>query len=107
MAFSITPAPGTSLVPIKLGNLRASAVDINITSYTNPGGETLVPASFGMNRILGVIPIACPFGFVVNFTRATNKVTIARDNSAATAAALPEVTNANAFGALSLLVIGL
>lgn len=106
MAFTITPSPGTSPVIGRAGALRLVAVDINISSYTNPGGETLVPANFGMNRILGVIAIGCPFGFVVNFTRSTNKVTIARDNAAATAAALPEIPNTNAFGALSLLVIG-
>ena len=106
MAYSIVPNPGTSMAPVELGPLRGVAVALNITSYTNPGGEILVPANLGMSRIIGVVAIVCPFGFVVNFTRATNTVTIARDNGTATAAALPEVTNGNNFGALSLLVIG-
>lgn len=107
MAFSVVRNDGYSPMMGDLGNLRCVAVDLNVTSYVNPGGETLVPAALGLSRIIGIIPLANARGFVFGFTRSTNKMTIAQDNGTATAAALPEIPNATNFGTVSLLVVGL
>lgn len=109
MAFSLTVTPGLS--PIwELNALRATVADLNVTSYVNPGGETLLPETFGMKRLLGAVVIVGQRGFVYNFTRVAQgtslKMTIAQDVTPAATAALPEITNANAHGAVTVLVFG-
>lgn len=110
MAFSLTRTPGVSPALGELGPLRVVSADLNVSSYTNPNGETLDPLMFGMKFILGVVAISAPRGFVYNYTynatAAQSKLTIAQDNGVATAAALPEIPNSTNHGTVRFLIIG-
>lgn len=109
MAFSFVQTPGLSPF-YDFAALRSTVADLNVTSYTNPNGETLTPDQFGMKRIIGADVLNCPRGFVVQFTRVNQgtslKMTIAQDNGTATAGALPEIPNTTNFGSLTIQVIG-
>jgi hypothetical protein len=89
-------------------DVRSASLDVNVTSYVNPGGETFTPDMFGFKRLIGATVTIGVRGFVYNFVKSgvNLKLTIAQDNGTATAAALPEIPNGNAHGAITVLAIG-
>lgn len=105
MATTLVVTPGISPFYGDAGALRLTVADLNITSYTT-GGDVLLPETFGLKRILGVSLLGAPRGYVIQFITATNKLTVAWDNSVAAAAILPEVTAATAVGIIRVAVYG-
>jgi hypothetical protein len=107
MAFNVVNTPGVSPVIFKAA-ARIVVADLNITSYTNPGGEQLDPKAFNMTRILAVLPMSTsgrPATYVPG-TGVAGKLVINQDATPAAAAALPEVPNATNVGVVRVVVFG-
>lgn len=57
LVYTATLSTRSQNQPFSLGSIKGRIVNIDVTSYLNPGGATITPESVGLNFIHAIVPL--------------------------------------------------